>query len=88
MKGSTQIIEECNATNVGANVLDKDPALCPNREGSQTVGYINETGGEKDPGWKKTADIEMKSKLKENEDIKEASKAGKKAHSNVFSDNR
>ncbi|KAK1396549.1 hypothetical protein POM88_006412 [Heracleum sosnowskyi] len=90
LKGSTQTIEECNATNVGANVsplstdpkLDKDPALCPIREGSQTVMY----GSEKDPGWEKTTDIEMESKLKENTDIREASKAERKAHNDVSSE--
>lgn len=93
MKGSIQTIEECNATNLGANVnpvsgdpkLIKDPAVCPTREGSQTVMYNNEIGGEKDPGWKKTADIEMERKFKENADIKEANKAEKKAHYNVSS---
>lgn len=96
LKGSTETIEEYNTTNVGENVspvsadpkLDKDPALCPIREGSQTVMYINETGGQKDPGWEKPADIEMESKLKENADIKEASKAEKKAQNNVLSGNR
>ncbi|KAL8145938.1 hypothetical protein AgCh_003894 [Apium graveolens] len=94
LKGSTQTIEEYDTTNVGGNAsplsadpkLDKDLALCPIREGSQTVMYINETGGQKDPGWKKPADIEMESKLKENADIKEASKAEKKAQNNVSSE--
>lgn len=94
MKGSTQTIEEFNTPNVGENVspvsadpkLDKDPALCPVREGSQTVMYISETGGQKDPGEKKPADVEMESKLKENADIKESNKA-ENALDNVSSGN-
>lgn len=99
LKGSSQTIEEYNTTNVAENVSpvsadpkqDKDCAVRLTREGSQnydkTVVYINEAGGAKDLAQKQTAEYEMDSNLKENEGIKEASKAEKKTYNNASTGN-